>query len=389
MNYPGGKGVEGVYHTIINQIPKHQIYIEGFLGGGAILRHKRPAERSYGVEVNRATWSRWANIEWNGSFDQALGRDNYHNCDKFSRGSLTVYNTDFMRFAGNLHDILGKRSTFIYLDPPYAQDTRSGKGKIYDSEMSDWFSHEELLAYITTLGCNVMISGYEHPVYDSKLSGWRKLSFQGQTRGGRAVETIWMNYPEPTELHDYRYLGKDYREREQIKRQKQRWVAKLAGMDQQRRYALMSAIEEFRNDHSSPEITVSADIAKNGDAGSRKPLKPEIAFNYLVDNYFCEDDIEEALISIDPVEFLRKAAIKAMSCSSSDGVSWLTVPGSKVQITMGRSSYLTDLLKLAKRVLDKHAAGAPVEAGLNWPPKKADRPTPKTAVRTAKAEASV
>jgi hypothetical protein len=32
------------------------------------------------------------------------------------------------------------------------------------------------------------------------------------------------NFPEPVALHDYRYLGEDFRQRERIKRKKQRWV---------------------------------------------------------------------------------------------------------------------------------------------------------------------
>ncbi len=44
MRYFGGKAQDGVYHTIINQIPPHTCYIEPFLGGGAIMRHKRPAD---------------------------------------------------------------------------------------------------------------------------------------------------------------------------------------------------------------------------------------------------------------------------------------------------------------------------------------------------------
>ena len=32
------------------------------------------------------------------------------------------------------------------------------------------------------------------------------------------TEYLWCNYPAPMALHDYRYLGKDFRERERIKR---------------------------------------------------------------------------------------------------------------------------------------------------------------------------
>lgn len=31
--YPGGKSGAGVYQTIINQMPPHQLYVEPFAGG--------------------------------------------------------------------------------------------------------------------------------------------------------------------------------------------------------------------------------------------------------------------------------------------------------------------------------------------------------------------
>ena len=42
MGYPGGKAGAGVYQTIINLMPPHDVYIEPFLGGGAVMRLKRP-----------------------------------------------------------------------------------------------------------------------------------------------------------------------------------------------------------------------------------------------------------------------------------------------------------------------------------------------------------
>ena len=42
MTYPGGKRGAGVYQTIINLMPPHDVYIEPFWGGGAIKRQKRP-----------------------------------------------------------------------------------------------------------------------------------------------------------------------------------------------------------------------------------------------------------------------------------------------------------------------------------------------------------
>ena len=61
MSYNGGKG--NSYHKIINRIPPHRVYIEPFLGGGAVMRKKRPAKINIGLDLDlsvlRATaWSR-------------------------------------------------------------------------------------------------------------------------------------------------------------------------------------------------------------------------------------------------------------------------------------------------------------------------------------------
>ncbi len=54
MAYPGGKNAPGVYQSIINLMPPHEVYIEPFLGSGAILRLKRPAAVSLGVDLDPA-----------------------------------------------------------------------------------------------------------------------------------------------------------------------------------------------------------------------------------------------------------------------------------------------------------------------------------------------
>ena len=39
MNFAGGKG--GTYQKNINLMPPHDVYIESYLGGGAIMRYKK------------------------------------------------------------------------------------------------------------------------------------------------------------------------------------------------------------------------------------------------------------------------------------------------------------------------------------------------------------
>jgi hypothetical protein len=130
----------------------------------------------------------------------------------------------------------------VYADPPYLLSARSDCTRdIYHHEMTD-HQHRDLLKLLRGLRCMVMISGYASHLYDSFLEGWHVTTFQAMTRRGPATEWLWCNFAPPVELHDYRYLGKDYREREKIRRQKQRWVARLERMPALQRQALLSAI---------------------------------------------------------------------------------------------------------------------------------------------------
>jgi hypothetical protein len=113
----------------------------------------------------------------------------------------------------------------VYCDPPYLHSTRRDPG-LYRYEMAD-HQHEALLAVLLRLPCLACISGYWSALYAETLSTWRVCFFQAQTRRGVVTEYLWCNYPAPTALHDDRYLGKDFRERERIKRMKARWVKRL------------------------------------------------------------------------------------------------------------------------------------------------------------------
>ena len=130
--------------------------------------------------------------------------------------------------------------------------------------------HRELLHILLSLPCQVMLSGYRSALYDEALQGWNRSSFEAVTRAGdMATEWLWFNYPEPVALHDYRYLGEGFRERERIKRKKQRWVARLRSMPTLERQALLAAISEAWPGPSSPDRTIRASIAENDGAGNR------------------------------------------------------------------------------------------------------------------------
>ena len=59
MAYPGGKAGDGVYQRLISLMPPHDVYIEPFLGGGALLRRKRPARLTIGLDLDPQVIDRW------------------------------------------------------------------------------------------------------------------------------------------------------------------------------------------------------------------------------------------------------------------------------------------------------------------------------------------
>lgn len=83
-------------------------------------------------------------------------------------------------------------NVFMYLDPPYLLDVRSGKQ--YKHEMTN-DDHEELLKTVLQSRAKIMISGYESEMYNGYLQGWRKEFFTScAEHHGTRQEVVWMNY---------------------------------------------------------------------------------------------------------------------------------------------------------------------------------------------------
>jgi hypothetical protein len=73
----------------------------------------------------------------------------------------------------------------------------------------------------------VMVSGYESELYNDLLSGWKKVNYPSKTHTDVRQETIWMNFTPTHNLHDARYLGNTFRERQTIKRRQYRLTEKI------------------------------------------------------------------------------------------------------------------------------------------------------------------
>lgn len=203
MRYPGGKGK--CFQHLINLMPPHSTYIESHLGGGAVLRNKAPAKRSIGIDVDPNVISTWTS-RYPGLCDlvQADAR-------KYLRER---------RFDGN---------ELIYADPPYLPSTRR-QSRVYACDYTT-DDHEQLLYVLKAIPCMVMVSGYESDLYNDLLVGWRKVSFSAKTHTDVRTESVWLNFDVPTELHDFGYRGSSFRERQTIKRRRQRLQQRITQMD--------------------------------------------------------------------------------------------------------------------------------------------------------------
>lgn len=260
-SYPGGKAGSGVYQTLINQIPPHDVYISATAGHDAVLRYKRPASRNIAIDLDPEPLKWWAGY-----------RDDVelHNCDgiEWLRMNFGFYVLDPAAEKSGLRSQVdsfgvgrpsrlpaskysdaspgGPRAsrTFALLDPPYPAWVRTS-GKLYKFDQLGRSFHERMLETARRLPCMVMICCYPNEYYDAQLSDWRSHDYFSVCRSGeRRAERLYMNYPEPVELHDYRFLGKCKRERERIKRQQATLRKKLANLPPRERAAFLAVARE-------------------------------------------------------------------------------------------------------------------------------------------------
>ncbi len=186
------------------------------------MRNKRPAGRNIGIEIDPKVIKMWKNVK-------SIGFELIH--------------SDAITFLKG-YPFTGKE--LVYCDPPYLRATRKKYYPLYKYEYTRE-QHMELLEVIKSLPCRVMISGYKSPLYSESLENWSAYSFQAACHHGVATEYIWMNYPVPVELHDYRYLGDTFRDRERIKLKAERWVRRLRTMPVLERQALLAAVSDLNS----------------------------------------------------------------------------------------------------------------------------------------------
>lgn len=219
MQYNGGKNHKVAFQTIINQMPPHKIYIEPFLGSGAIIRNKLPAEVNIGIEIDQAVINNFHSGETSG----------YIVINSCSISCLKL----ICATAG--------ADTLIYADPPYPKCSRRSQEDIYNYELTD-DDHRQILSSFRSSKAKIIVSTLANEIYSSALANWRVVGFNNPTRVGIQKELLYCNFPEPTALHDYSFLGKDKTDKQRIRRKIDRWSDNLKGLPLYERQAIIQQI---------------------------------------------------------------------------------------------------------------------------------------------------
>lgn len=261
LKYPGAKW--RLADWIINQMPDHKVYLEPFFGSGAVFFNKPPV----GIEtindidgrvVNLfrvirdkpgelamlVEFTPWARDEYVDSYNET--DSDLENARKFlvrcwqAFATRTGYKTGWRHSAqgqcpnmpeqwvnlperilavadrlkhvqienADAVELIKKhndKNVLIYADPPYTLDTRD-KG-IYAFDM-DTSQHEILLEALLNHKGYVILSGYDNPLYKTKLKGWRTVRHNALAeRGQIKEEVLWLNYKSPS--RSYRLFGGD------------------------------------------------------------------------------------------------------------------------------------------------------------------------------------
>jgi len=211
--YFGSKATSGLCQAIIALMPPHDTYIETHLGGGAIMQRKPPALRNIGIDRDARALKRL-------HCDYPV--EKVHGCAH--------------RFLGE-YPFTGRE--LLYCDPPYLLHTRtSGRRYRYDYEEQD---HLELLALLKAVPGAVILSGYPSALYDEQLADWRTLELQVMNQAGVRTEKLWFNFA-PDRLHWARYAGKNFTDRQRIKRKAESWASRYQAMPRAERLAVLAGL---------------------------------------------------------------------------------------------------------------------------------------------------
>ena len=216
-------------------MPPHSLYVEPFFGSGQIFWRKRPAAASVVIDADACVIAKYGvTVRRTPAPEMALR----------TGASVRVICGDALIELATLKPTLAATDV-IYCDPPYLISTRKSRHR-YHHEFGREDQHAALLALLQAMPCRVLISGYPSKLYAGALKSWRCISYRTRTRGRTVTECLWCNFPEPTKLHDWRFIGNGYRERLTLKRFAARFLARLDLMPELKRNFVLSLVHKLK-----------------------------------------------------------------------------------------------------------------------------------------------
>jgi len=264
IKYYGGKHYIAKY--LIEIIPKHNLYIEPFFGGGNMFFSKPPSKMEIINDLSDNIFSLYKVIADENKYKQlqhrleltpyhAKFRDDYKqklnekltiedrafyylyvnrtsfngvggfSCTKLIRNNMIRSVSDYLSLIPHLEEIHNRlrnavvenkdaleliqkyddNDVFFYLDPPYVQSTRRSNQK-YMIEMSDE-DHERMINLILKSKAKIMLSGYDNEIYNNLVeNGWNRLELKSPNSCSDATEYVWINYEIPHKTKDIKEI---------------------------------------------------------------------------------------------------------------------------------------------------------------------------------------
>lgn len=244
FSYYGGK--TGLAPRIVNLLPSHNVYIEPYLGCGAVLLAKPRSRHEIVNDLDGALVAFWrclrdrpedlervcaltpysraefeaADLTTDGLDDLELARrffvrvtQSFGKSAGPSTGwSVTTARTQstavsaltkvgrFKQLAGRLAGVVIERydapglierlatsDTVVYVDPPYVRSTRSARGgNGYRHESTDE-DHRRLAEVLHATPAAVLLSGYHSPLYDDLYADWWRTEWRVHVHASNAV----------------------------------------------------------------------------------------------------------------------------------------------------------------------------------------------------------